>query len=209
MKSYKEIITEELQEQLNLEKTGFKKDNPIPSRQSIEVLPADKPAKPLGFSCYEITDEDVSFRDNEENAALRKQIREGTNIINTIGNTTEDTFSKFGMCYTTIPVLPFLTGKKLNNMIYNFLQCCRPSCVRIVKQNEGMHADSRSWRITIYIDENNMIKSIEQEVECGTLGIRNGQDAHNFMENNYEALDRPQARCYINPRCLEKLKNFK
>ena len=83
--------------------------------------------------------------------------------------------------YCKIRVLEFLNGKPWNNMAANYLMALRPSYVRVTKGEITL--DSCLWRVTVYIDNNNIIEYIEQEVEAGLIGIVNGSHLyqHRFL----------------------------
>lgn len=77
--------------------------------------------------------------------------------------------------YTSIEVLDFLSGKPWDDVALGFCHALRPSIIRVV--TNGTQLDSRTWRLTVYIDENNLIKKIFQEVEVGLPeGVRNGHE---------------------------------
>jgi hypothetical protein len=104
----------------------------------------------------------------------------------------------------TLTVLPELTGRPWNNAAANYLLCLRPSAVRVTY---GMVTlDSYSWRVTVYLNEDNTIRCIEQEVNVGLIGFRNGWDAANYLTGNYEALGRPQPTGFFNPRAVRRLR---
>jgi hypothetical protein len=70
-------------------------------------------------------------------------------------------------------LLPFLKGRKVDDVVRGYIHALRPSSVRICRQ--GCPMDAQTWRVTIWIDENDLIKSIHQEVETGGYGdIHNG-----------------------------------
>lgn len=71
--------------------------------------------------------------------------------------------------YTVIKVLPELVGLPLSDLVFGWLQAVRPSCIRITRG--VVNCDSRHWRVTVTVDENDVITDIEQEVHvwggCG------------------------------------------
>ena len=77
-----------------------------------------------------------------------------------------------GGCYPTFPVLTFLNGTEWN---YDALACIsslRPSSIRVT--TGWITTDSRLWRVTVYVDDNNIIKNIEQEVYVDTKECMDG-----------------------------------
>lgn len=65
--------------------------------------------------------------------------------------------------YNVIEILPILNGKKLSEYSMAIVHSARPSSIRIVKDEQT--TDSYIWRVTIYIDKDEVIKRITQEVE--------------------------------------------
>jgi len=74
--------------------------------------------------------------------------------------------------YTSIPVLPFLTGKPWNNLAINWMKALRTSDIRVT--TGFVTLDTCPWRVTVLIDENKIIKSITQEVDVGLIGVHHG-----------------------------------
>lgn len=62
-----------------------------------------------------------------------------------------------------IKVLPELTGKPWNENALHLVHALRPSSIRVTTGE--IKCDSRTWRVTVYINEENIIQEIEQEVE--------------------------------------------
>lgn len=76
--------------------------------------------------------------------------------------------------WTSIEVLPFLKGREWDQVALNFVHSLRPSSIRVT--DGWMTLDSRSWRVTVVVDDNNIIQSIEQEVEVGCEGFENASE---------------------------------
>lgn len=75
--------------------------------------------------------------------------------------------------YTSIEVLPFLKGKPWDRIALGFVHALRPSKIRVT-QGE-VTCDARMWRVTVTVDDSNVIKEITQEVEVALPnGIANG-----------------------------------
>lgn len=76
--------------------------------------------------------------------------------------------------YTIIKVLEFLEGRKLSEQVLDFIHALRPSCIRIT---EGYTTcDAMLWRVTIYVDKDDIVRSIQQEVEVGLRSAKNGHE---------------------------------
>ena len=67
--------------------------------------------------------------------------------------------------YLCLDVLPFLVGKKWDVVALGYVHSLRPSCIRVTKG--VIKSDSREWRVTVYVDDKDVITNIEQEVEVG------------------------------------------
>ncbi len=76
--------------------------------------------------------------------------------------------------FQSIEVLPFLKGKKWDEIALAYVNAVRPSCIRVTTGMCTM--DGRLWRVTVIVDENGIIKEITQEVEVGLPeGISHGK----------------------------------
>lgn len=75
--------------------------------------------------------------------------------------------------YGYMEILSFLTGKPWNKVAMGYVHAVRPSYIRVIKGEET--TDSKVWRVSIYIDKDNIIEKIMQEVELGLPdGVHNG-----------------------------------
>lgn len=117
-----------------------------------------------------------------------------------------DLEEKSDICYTIIPVLEFLNGRPWNNMAFNILKAVRPSCIEIINLGDCETLDCMNWRVRVYLNKSGSISNITQEVSCGCIGVRNGQDISNYILKNDKALDTPQGTCFINPRGISDVK---
>lgn len=81
--------------------------------------------------------------------------------------------------FMTIEVLPQLTGRMWDEDALNLVHALRPSSIRV--STGEIKCDSRTWRVTVYVDDYDVIMSIEQEVEVGLVGRENGADLRNWM----------------------------
>lgn len=94
----------------------------------------------------------------------------------------EDFYSDWGVDYdsnieeygfTDIEVLQFLYGRPWDQIALNYVHALHPTRIRVVKYNQGVTMDACTGRVLIQLDENGLIKSIEQEVEVGCKGFEN------------------------------------
>jgi len=84
--------------------------------------------------------------------------------------------------YAVIKVLPVLTGKVFDMKALDLIHSLRPSILRVTSGE--IKCDSRLWRVTITVDNSNVIKDIVQEVEVGCdSGFEHG---HALMEYFYD-----------------------
>jgi hypothetical protein len=67
--------------------------------------------------------------------------------------------------YTVLPVLPDLWGMPLNDLVMAYVASLRPSCVRVSRGTVTLNA--RKWRVTIFVDAEDKVERIEQEVGVG------------------------------------------
>jgi len=78
--------------------------------------------------------------------------------------------------FTVIDVLPFLRGRKWDDKALAFVHTLRPSYIRVTTGEEK--CDARTWRVTVHVDNADVIQSIHQEVEVGIAeGWQYGSDA--------------------------------
>lgn len=83
--------------------------------------------------------------------------------------------------YTSIAVLPFLNGRKWDERALGFVYALRPSKIRVTYGEEKLN--SVSWRVTVRVDRDDVIRSVTQEVQVGLApGWRYGEDARLWME---------------------------
>jgi hypothetical protein len=66
-----------------------------------------------------------------------------------------------------LPVLKMFWGSKFDKTTNNFLNSLRPSIVRIIKPRKPYAIDNKPWRVSVFVDKNNIIEKIEQEVMIG------------------------------------------
>ncbi len=79
--------------------------------------------------------------------------------------------------YLSLEVLPYLKGRKWDEIALGFVHSLNPDCIRVVKYNQGTKCDARTGRVTVQLDENENIAFIDHEVSVGLPeGIRNGHE---------------------------------
>ena len=70
--------------------------------------------------------------------------------------------------YASIPVLQFLNGHPWDHIALAWVSSMRPDKIRVIEYGGMETLDARTWRVSVYLDENSMIQSIRQEV-CVSL----------------------------------------
>lgn len=84
---------------------------------------------------------------------------------------------EFPSGYTRVECLPHLKGRAFDEVARAYLTALRPSSIRLLTHNAGEYMDARTWRVSIYLDENEKIDSIWQEVEVALPeGVQNGYE---------------------------------
>lgn len=179
------------------------RDETIPIKQDIIILPADDPKQlKLGWKCWETmdgkmpdgTDMDDLFQPEKCKAF---DLADQYKIYHHKMYVKPD-----GVGYTVIPVLEFLNGKPWDNMALNFVAALRPSSIRVT--TGGVTCDASTWRVTVFVEtDERTIRKIEQEVQVGLHGIRNGHDASLYMRG--VEIPKHQPTSIINTRGLKKL----
>lgn len=71
---------------------------------------------------------------------------------------------KYNVCisYTVIPVLEFLKGTPYDDYAKAYIYGLRPSYVRV--STGCIKCDARANRVTVYVNDDNIIEYIEQEI---------------------------------------------
>lgn len=67
--------------------------------------------------------------------------------------------------WTEIDVLPELIGKKWGPIPLGLCHVVRPSSIRVTTGETK--CDASTWRLTVYVDKDDIIQSLHQEVEFG------------------------------------------
>jgi len=65
--------------------------------------------------------------------------------------------------FNSIEVLEFLKGTKWGEVALTYVSSLRPSSIRVTTGDTK--CDARVWRVTVYVDENDIIQEIIQEVQ--------------------------------------------
>lgn len=78
----------------------------------------------------------------------------------------------------TLEPLPWLHGRKWDELALAYLHSLRPSWVRVIPAGQRPHQDPHLWRVTVFLDNDGAsIRAIEQEVDVGLPdGIDNGDE---------------------------------
>ena len=97
--------------------------------------------------------------------------------------------------YADIEVLPFLKGKKWDEIAVGYVHGLRPDTIRVTT---GMlKANAHVWRVTVIVDEENIIKKITQEVEVALpSGVAHGEALGVAL---HYGIDSPQTKWYLIP----------
>lgn len=64
----------------------------------------------------------------------------------------------------SVPILPFLIGRQWNDLAFNWMQAVEPISIRVIRKGDGVERGFRHRRVTITIDDSNLIVGIKQEV---------------------------------------------
>ena len=79
--------------------------------------------------------------------------------------------------YTSVEVLQFLYGLTWNELALNWIDGLNPSLIRV--STGTLTCDSNPGRVTVFLDKENYIKKIEQEI---VVGLRNCEDGHDLKQ---------------------------
>ena len=94
--------------------------------------------------------------------------------------------------FLSLDVLPYLIGHKWDEVALGYVHSLRPSCIRV---GDGMFTcDGILHRVSITVDENEVITRLTQEVEVGLpKGIYSGKQMRNALKYGAES---PQVLWY-------------
>lgn len=101
--------------------------------------------------------------------------------------------------YLCLPVLEYLKGKLWDDIALSFVHSLQPTSIRVTRGAQIL--DARLWRVTVIIDEDDIIQEITQEVEVGLPDyVLHGQhlitilnSGKTSLEAQWEALDGEEA----------------
>lgn len=95
--------------------------------------------------------------------------------------------------YSDIEVLPFLKGKKWDEIAVGYVHGLRPSQIRVTT---GMcKLNAHVWRVTVFIDEEDTIERITQEVEVALpSGVAHGEALDAALQYG---IDSPQTKWHL------------
>lgn len=97
--------------------------------------------------------------------------------------------------FLSIKVLEFLNGREWDEVALAYVHSLRPSCIRVT--TDCITLDARTWRVTVYVDNKNIITGIEQEVEVGLPdGVAHGEALRHAF--HYE-INSPQVKWHSLP----------
>ncbi len=82
--------------------------------------------------------------------------------------------------FSVIEVLPFLTGWPLDDIAMNYIDALRPSCWRVVAEDEPTKSDACTWRVTVYLSSRGPFARITKIVQEVVVGLR-GDFAHGHV----------------------------
>lgn len=148
----------------------------IPVRRDLLVLPVDEPKKNVGWSFIEYSGESGPI-------TIEKMPQKiGTEKIDAYRGDHGVEYQKpTKSAWTTIKVLQFLYGRKCDDLILSYIHALRPSAIRIT--SGYVTCDAMTWRVTVFVDSKNKVKSIEQEVEVATCEpFENGYQLDKFLK---------------------------
>lgn len=66
--------------------------------------------------------------------------------------------------FITLPVCKYLEGAVWNDIALAAVSTLRPSFIRVIDKTESVTDDARLWRVTVCLNDDETISSIEQEV---------------------------------------------
>lgn len=78
------------------------------------------------------------------------------------------------MGYLSLPVLQFLWGQPWDDLALNLVHSLQPSALRVIYWGGVEKTDAIRQRVTIYLNKDDTIRSMEQEVNVGLVGQSNG-----------------------------------
>ena len=83
--------------------------------------------------------------------------------------------------YLSLPILHFLVGRTWDQLALNFVHSVNPKCIRVVVAEET--TDAVCGRVTVRLDKDWKITSIDQECE---VGLEGGYDHGQHLWTEFE-----------------------
>lgn len=79
--------------------------------------------------------------------------------------------------FPCLPVCQYLWGSPWNELALAAVSTLRPSRIRVVRSTDFVNCDGVWWRVTVYLNEDSTIESVEQEVAADVGDqVKNGHD---------------------------------
>lgn len=95
--------------------------------------------------------------------------------------------------FLSVEYFPFLKGKPLDDIALAYIKTLNPRSVRV--SQSSLHADARTGRVTVMINEDGLIESIRMEIEIGLPeGTTCGESLRIALKYG---IDSPQAKWYL------------
>jgi len=133
-----------------------------------KVFHGEKVDKPVDrMYLYDIP----SIASNEVEEAIRKVKHLADKHVDEYNAPHTSEFKPFNCKkWVTIKVLEFLNDKPWNDVALGYINALRPSTICVTT---GITAyDLQLWRVTVYVNDDNIIQEIVQEVEVGFFSDR-------------------------------------
>jgi len=111
--------------------------------------------------------------------------------------------------FSDVPVLEFLKGRKWDKIALGYVHSLRPSGIRVT--TDYITADAYSWRVTVIVDSDDIIKSISQEADVGLPdGVNHAHGLnmalkHGIDSEELKSLQNGDGMGMCNPAALAKI----
>jgi hypothetical protein len=69
--------------------------------------------------------------------------------------------------FVVLDVLPQVVGFPLDETVWALVEALQPGEVRVILAGEPTKTDARCWRVTIYLDADERVRQVCQEVMVG------------------------------------------
>lgn len=108
--------------------------------------------------------------------------------------------------WTSIEILPFLIGRKWDEIALAYVHAVRPTYIRVVRSSQTL--DAREGRVTVNVDKDDIITNIEQEVQVALPeGIAHGHHLECVLNGYDYDPDRDDEGFFYCPYLPEQLSN--